>query len=374
MNDREEFEDQGLIDRFRSSLQYQDHGAARRLHAALAGQADGSLAAGQRLRRFMAAWSSLRRPRTRMGWILLLGTLLLLAPGVAVAGSNILNLGKPVDIQSTNAYFPLSGFHRINTKLRLHGKPELLFMGAQGPSDKISVERWPLVKALEQFGTLSGVKAVERGCVTGRGGTMNGQMQCSSPTFDLSHARFAGKYISFVSKDLVRSVNYNAQRFQALSSTETALYNKYVRFRGRPQCFKLPSSGHVVVYPCYKFEDYVNAAINNTSDLRTFPLITIGGYLQTLSQDLSSADLSRSIALTPLPGAISSSGFNQALPFEMVRQALSTDRDPPGVNTLVEHVNAETNIMTALICHADGRKPTSVCDRPVIRAILTHVR
>jgi hypothetical protein len=373
MNDRAEVEDEKLIARFQIAFHYEDRAAAQRLRNALSGRADGSRASTSPLQRFLVACSPLQRPRTRVGWMLLLGVILLLASGAAVARSNILNLGKPVNIQSTNAYFPLSGFHRIKTNLRLQGKPELFFMGVQGPVDKISVERWPLVKALEQFGTLTGVKSVERACVTGHGGIMNGQAQCSPPSFDLSRARFTSKYLSFVSKDLTRDVNYKARRFQTLNSTENALYNKYVRFRGTPQCPKISSSGKVVNYACHSYEDYVVAAINS-EDLRTLPLINIGGYLQTVSQDLSPTDLDRSIALTPLPGAVSSIGINQGLPFDTVRQSLATSRDPAGVSNLVEHVNAEANIITALICHADGKRPASVCDRPVIKTILKSVK
>lgn len=373
MNDRAEFEDGEVIDRFRASFHYEDRAAAQRLHHALSGRPDGSRASSSPLQRFLTAWSPLRRPRTRVGWILLVGSLMLLASGGVVAGSNILNLGKPVDIQSTNAYFPLSGFHRIKTNLRLRGKPELFFMGVQGPVDKVSVERWPVVKALEQFGTLTGVKAVERACSTAHGGIANGQLQCSSSTFDFSHARYASKYLAFVSKDLTRDVNNNARRFQTLNPTENALYTAYVRVRGTPQCFKVSPAGRIVNYPCHGYADYVNAAINNEG-LRTLPLITIGGYLQTVSQDLSPADLSRSIVFTPVPGANSSNGVDQGLPFDTVRQALSTDRDPPGVNTLVEHVNAEANIITALICHADGKRPSSVCGRAAIRTILKSVK
>jgi hypothetical protein len=246
-------------------------------------------------------------------------------------------------------------------------------MGAQGPTDKISVERWPVVKALEQFGTLSGVKPVERQCSTGPGGIASGPMQCSSPSFDLSHARFSSRYVSFVSKDLVRTVNSNDRQFQALNSTETALYNTYVQFRGHPKCFKIPSPNHIVYYPCSTYVARVDAAINSTG-LRTLPLIAVGGYLQTVSQDLSSTDLTRTIAVTPPPRVITSIAVNQGLPFETVRQSLATSHDPPSLSNLVEHVNAEANIITALICHADGKRPSSVCNRSVIKTILKHAK
>jgi hypothetical protein len=40
----------------------------------------------------------------------------------------------------------------------------------------------------------------------------------------------------------------------------------------------------------------------------------------------------------------------------------------------VEDVNAEANIITAFVCHADGHKPVSVCSRPVVKRILKYVK
>src|SRR5205807_4355 len=132
------------------------------------------------------------------------------------------------------------------------------------------------------------------------------------------------------------------QKFQNLNPIETALYNKYVRFRGRPQCFKITPPNHIVYYPCSTYVASVDAAINS-SDLRTLPLITVGGYMQTASQILSASDFALPIVLTPPPGVMSGFEFDQGLPFDTVRQALATSHDPPGVRYLVEHVNAEAN-------------------------------
>jgi hypothetical protein len=370
MNDREDFEDELSIQRLRSALHYHDPAAAHRLRARLAGQ-ETIASSHARFRTSIGTWSSLYTARLRLATLVCLVALLIVASGAAVAGSNILNLGRPVNIQSTNAYFPLSGFRRVGLNLRLNGKPELLFMGVQGPVDKISVERWPLVKALEQFGTLSGVRAVERSCSTAAG--YSNSLQCSSPTYDLSHAHFSSRYLVFVSKDLIRAIGNHNQRFQRLNSVETAVYKKYVQFHAQPQCFKINASHHVVDYPCSTYADYVMAAINSDA-LRTLPLIAIGGYVQTVSQDLTPADLTQSIPLTPVPGSLPSMAVTQGLPFATVQHALLIDRDPPGVYTLVEHVNAEANIITALICHADSKRPTSVCNRPVIKTILKYVK
>jgi hypothetical protein len=61
------------------------------------------------------------------------------------------------------------------------------------------------------------------------------------------------------------------------------------------------------------------------------------------------------------------------MPFDTVRQALATGKDPQG-SLLVEHVNAEANVLTALICHADGKRPGSVCNRSVIKRVLKYVK
>lgn len=379
MNDRAEFEDEELIDRFRIALHYEDRAAAQRLRNALSGRPDGSRASNGPLQRFLAACSPLQRPRTRVGWILVLGLLLLLASGAAVAGSNILNLGKPMDIQSTAAYFPLSGFHRVNTNVEVHGKPDLLFIGAQGPVyNTINVERWPVVKALQQFGILSRVKAVERTCITVNTRYVQGALGCSTPTFDLSQARYTSRYMRFSSKDIVRTSGLapgtKVRLFQSLSPAETALFDRYARFKGQPYCSGT-SSGHIAMHPCSKPIDYITSSLfpDSAHPTRTLPLIAIGHYVQTVSQDLNPTDLAKTIGNIPTPGQIVYQGVDQGMPFDTVRQALATGKDPQG-SVLVEHVNAEANIITALICHADGKRPASVCDRPAIKAILKHVK
>jgi hypothetical protein len=381
MNHREEFEDGELIDRFRGSFQYEDRAAAQRLHDVLAGGASRSDASSNRLQRFVAACSPLRRPRKRVGWIVLLGTLLLLASGGAIAGSNILNLGKPVDIQSTAAYFPLSGFHRVGTSLPAHGKPELLFIGAQGTRfEGINVERWPVVKALQQFGSLTGIKAVDRTCIVMNVGNMHGQ-SCSIPTFDFTHARYRSRYLTFTSKDLVRSTgvapgDYKDRLFQPLTPAENEVFARYARFKGQPYCSKTSAAGHTTVYHCSKPIDYLLATIfpySTSPPERTLPLVAIGHYLQTVSQVVGPSDLTKLIPIAPAPGNTSYSGVTEGLPFDTVRQALAEGKDPQNSN-LVEDINAETNIITALICHADGKRPASVCNRPSIKAILKRVK
>jgi len=83
----------------------------------------------------------------------------------------------------------------------------------------ISAERWPVVKALDQFGTLSHVASVERVCRSGGGGPLHftGPGPCTIPTFDFSHVRYSSPYLAFVSKDLLREDNGKIRVFQRLS-------------------------------------------------------------------------------------------------------------------------------------------------------------
>jgi hypothetical protein len=64
----------------------------------------------------------------------------------------------------------------------------------------------------------------------------------------------------------------------------------------------------------------------------------------------------------------------QPLSFDAIQKALQTEKDPPYVSRLGENVNGEANVITALICHADGKRPGSVCTRPVVKSILKSVR
>ncbi len=74
----------------------------------------------------------------------------------AMAASTNPNLGPPTNTFSANPYFPLSGFQKTGPDLRSHGLPELLWIGTAWLGDPDSDwERWPVIKALEQFGTFS---------------------------------------------------------------------------------------------------------------------------------------------------------------------------------------------------------------------------
>lgn len=300
-----------------------------------------------------------------------------LALSGALAAPSVTDLGRPMDVVSTDAYLPLSGFHLMRDNVQQHGKPELIFMGAMGPMyTAINAERWPVVRALDQFGTLKNVRAVDHACHPGPARESDGKPICTNPTFDFSHARYTSKYLTFASVDLIRYTGGDAPvRFQKMSPVEAHLYDKYVRYKGKPVCARRLPSGQYRSYHCRAFVDYVSAAISYPNSARTLPLVAIGHYLQTVSQVTQSSDFSSTVAVasTPAPnGQIPSGGYSSGLSFTVVQEALISGHDPP-LTHLVEDVNAEANIMTAIICHADHNRPGKVCHRAAIKQILKHV-
>jgi len=306
--------------------------------------------------------------------------IILLATAVTTADQHsITDLGPPAPIVSTDSGFPLSGFHRVSAFPHAGKKPELLFLGAQvDTASTINVERWPVVKALSQFGRLSGVAKVDKHCTTIASGQNTGQIFCSVPTYDFTHVRYASPYLTFVSKDLVRRVGFKDRAFQPLTPAETALYTRYVRSSTKPVCIKYDASGNPIryktgrdeTYTCTGYVDYVDAALNTHMN-RGLPLIAIGGYLQTLSQDMVEGDFAQPIAVTPSPYSLFG---EQMLPFDTDRRALVTGKEPYSSSRLVTDVNGEANIITALICHATKNRPASVCHRTTIKQILKYVK
>lgn len=171
-----------------------------------------------------------------------------------LASNCVTCLGAPMDIVSTEAYFPLSGFHRVPTFLHKGSTPELLFLGVED-SELSDIERWPVVKALDQFGSFSRVTPAKRFC---------GNASCSIASFDLTHAEYRSRYIAFVSRDLVDA---SIRLYQRPSRKELALFNRYAR---------PPKAG--------SYRNAVLAAAAGLAGPRALPLVTVGGYLQTLSQ------------------------------------------------------------------------------------------
>lgn len=273
----------------------------------------------------------------------------------ALADGSIVDLGKPVDVTSTNSGFPLSGFHRVGKSILVHGKARFVFIGTLSVDDSSSAaERWSVLKALDQFGQLAAVKAIDRRC-KGNGTTT---LVCALPTFDWSHARYRSTYVVFEHKDIL-GLN-GSTYFQRLSPIELALYNRYARVALLPGLTLDKKRDPYAVRQTIMESGHVT---------RGLPLMSVAGYVQTASQDITPGDFE-----APPPGTPQTTYAPPIVEsFATIQHDLQTNRDPTFDHT-VEDVNAEANIMTALVCHADGMKPKSVCGRGVIKTILKSVK
>ena len=131
----------------------------------------------------------------------------------------------------------------------------------------------------------------------------------SIPTFNLHEAGYTSKYVTFDHKDLEDRSHH---QLDTLSPGEASLFNRYD-----------PSGG--------------------------IPLVLVSGYaLVGDGYDLS---------------VVQNKSFNT------VQRALQRGSPDP----LVPAINAEANSITAFVCHADGMLPHSVCNRPVIRSIVSQL-
>lgn len=311
---------------------------------------------------FREAWrSSIRMLTTRqVVWSLLLACMLLLAATISLARSpqtDPTSLGAPT---RDRAQFPLGAFrHTPFTLPPVGGKPEVLFIGTQ-IDDRSASERWPVVKALSRFGRFSGIVPLqtrERVC-SDVGPTSSARCNFSVmpeysppaggfPTFDWTHAVYRSPYVSFVHKDLIDG---ELMVHNDLTPLERALFARYVRQPGATDWNQA----------------LLNAAVNNTEYAslqfagHQFPLVMIGGYLETAAQ-------------VAIPGDVMHSVFRSQVPlsFRTVQASLRQGKPVHGAPlTLITDYNAEANIITALICHADGSRPRSVCARSPIPQLI----
>ena len=280
------------------------------------------------------------------------------ATSVTMAGSkqgSVTDLGPP-----TNAlpqFPPTGGFRRVKTTLTSHGVPELLFIGTL-LDERSSAERWPVVKALNQFGTLSNVSpVVTRSCAypyivqppkaqcnpTEMHGFVTGVS-----TFDWSHAVYHSRYLVFVHKDLI---DQNLKMRQPLTPLERSLFTRHVALSGF-------GNWHDTVW--HTAID-LNSPQASQQGSHRFPLVAISRYIQT------GADVA-------IYGDLYESSGQRVLPFATVQQSLQQGRAQDHASpSLIPDYNAEANLLTAFICHADGLRPAQVCHRSVIRSILKHI-
>jgi hypothetical protein len=269
---------------------------------------------------------------------LLIAVTITLSGGVATAASDITYLGRPTDQVSPLVHFPLSGFHRVGKPLHEAGRGEVLWLGTATGNTSLP-ERWPVVKALTQFGSFSGIKALDGRCQMASVGPFRGQNFCAAPTFDWSHAGYRSAFVFFDHKDLTNS---SGRLFQRMNRQEQTVFDRYAAGPGSTERKRIMRA------------------------LR-LPLLLVGGYLQTVSQIVVSGDFGK-----PVTGS-SGSGSYTGLAFDEVQSALVSGREPNPGSALVINVNAEANILTALICRGDGLKPATVCGRAAIETILKHI-
>jgi hypothetical protein len=124
-----------------------------------------------------------------------------------------------------------------------------------------------------------------------------------------------------------------------------SLFNRYLRAAG-PQDW---------------FSAVWNVASGGGLTGSRFPLVDVGGYLQTYVGQFTPADLE--------------SVSQQNVPFGTIQRSLQTGRLTHGESpSLLADANSEANLLTALICHADGSRPRSVCSRPTILSMTKVIK
>jgi hypothetical protein len=248
----------------------------------------------------------------------------------------------------------LDGFTKTGPFLEQGGKRELLFIGTMVSqlgfdSGASGVERWALVKALDQFGRFTGADAL---MTLECQGTSARDHQCLAidkypgyPSFDLGHARFTSPYVVLANRDLI---DLQQQVHSDLSTTERSLLQRYVE---------------KFIYPAPRtWADFAWRVSLESSSNRGPPLVSIGGYLRVDAGVAIPGDLLPTTSITPLT-------------ISAVQDSLRQGKAAGGAPySLVPDINAEANVFTALVCHADGLKPRSVCRRAPIKTILKRVK
>jgi hypothetical protein len=273
-----------------------------------------------------------------------LGLVLLLSSGAAFAASSLSGMGRPSDAVPGDLQ-TAGGFHLTTARVTSHEKPVVLFLGTQYPLDAASaMERWPLALALSQFGALSGVTSAIQSCNSPTGTT-----RCGLPTLDWSHARYDSSFVVFQHRDILDA---HGNLYQRLSARQRGLYDQYSFASVRP----------ADVVPASFLRSFALDSIFNPRGMRRLPLVMIGPYVQTLSQSLLPNDFRESHPETR------SADSGAPLRSEAVRSMLISG-GPDRQSSLMQHVDAEANVMTTLICRSTRGRPVAVCRRPVIEQL-----
>lgn len=95
-----------------------------------------------------------------------------------------------------------------------NGHPEVFYMGADY-CPYCAAERWPMIIALSQFGTFSGLQTTS---------SSSTDVYPNTPTFTFRSATFTSQYVDFVS---VETTDRNQNPLQSPTSAQQALVTKY---------------------------------------------------------------------------------------------------------------------------------------------------
>ncbi len=264
-----------------------------------------------------------------------------LAVTQSLATMNPANLGPPTD--AAPPYLPLDSFQRVGAPLYQGGKVELLFISSQSDA-YAAAERWPIVKALGQFGTFSGLRPAFSDLTRSCPGV---------PTYDFTHAAYRSRYITFIHRDLQgwdqkNRLNPNPP-LQKLNAGELALFRRYGGIGLSPAA--------VVPNPAYRLRHMYP------------PMELLAGYVLNDAYPAYGS-------MVPGPGGCVGVYTEPASEpaFERIQSALLAGYRNHSDRPYVFEIDVEANVITALICHADKGRPASVCHRRVITEIVKHIK
>jgi hypothetical protein len=202
--------------------------------------------------------------------------------------------------------------------------------------------RWPIVKLLDQFGTWTGLApGAAMGIVYPAFTGLNGihDPACPPmPTYDLSHASYSSKYVTFTHR-VVQSKKNSPHAH--LSAADQALFNKILRMPAYTMAGNAPLTGSGDPGP-----------LNTVLDL---PAVAIGRY---------GVHGSGMPIRCPLK-----SGEDE---FVEIRQLILHPGDVFFGAEL--NMNVFINTLIAGICRQDGGRPAGVCGLRSVKYILTRLK
>jgi len=259
------------------------------------------------------------------------------------AGAGCASCLGPATKDGTTWWAPTDDFKRGGMPFTKGKLPEIVMLGAQGDKNTAAMA-WPMVKALEQFGAWSDLVPAARFCANST---------CELPTFDLERAKLRSRYVAFAYDSI--ATRANKSRMETLSPKEKLFFDKYVRARGYSS-----DTGYFV---------WATEGGGAADGVDRLPGISIGPYISLGTKLLIEGDFATA---QPLPGGPSGSQTLTGLPFDTVQQALEI-ADRTRYSSLVHDVNAEANLLTAVICKVDGNQPHKACNRGVVKGIARHL-